>query len=189
MRSSRSQVISRVHSIAAIRFCDQTLTSTSGRVLFQLLFDRLDLRAKLRHCFRHLRDRGGFKLPELFLVLVIHILLGDRKLDDIKYYRDDPVALRVAGLRRFPDDSTLSRRLRAVDMASVDGLQAMVRGLVIDRLKIERLGRITLDFDGSVCSTRRHAEGTAVGYNCKRKGKAVSTVRVSAKTRYFCWMT
>jgi hypothetical protein len=30
--------------------------------------------------------------------------------------------------------------------------------------------RITLDFDGSVQSTRRHAEGTAVGFNKKRKG-------------------
>jgi hypothetical protein len=32
------------------------------------------------------------------------------------------------------------------------------------------LACITLDFDGSVQSTRRHAEGTAVGYNKKRKG-------------------
>jgi hypothetical protein len=171
MRSSRSQILSRVHAIPAVRFCDHTLTSSSGLVLFQLLFDRLDLRSKLRHCFRHLRDRGDFKLPELFLVLVIHILLGYRKLDDIKYYRDDPVALRAAGLRRFPDDSTLSRRLRAVDMAAVERVQTMVRDLVIDRLKSERLSRVTLDFDGSVCSTRRHAEGTAVGYNSKRKGE------------------
>ena len=29
---------------------------------------------------------------------------------------------------------------------------------------------MTLDLDGSVCSTRGHAEGTAVGYNVKKKG-------------------
>ena len=34
----------------------------------------------------------------------------------------------------------------------------------------ERLPRITLDFDGSVLSTQGHAEGTAVGFNPKKKG-------------------
>ena len=29
---------------------------------------------------------------------------------------------------------------------------------------------MTLDYDGSVLSTRRHAEGTAVGFNKKKKG-------------------
>ncbi len=171
MRSSKAQILSGVHAIPTVRFCDHSLTSTSGLVLFQMLFDRLDLRNELRRCCRHLRDRGDFKLPELFLVLVIHILLGYRKLDDIKYYRDDPVALRAAGLRRFPDDSTLSRRLRAVDVPTVAGLQSVVRQLVIDRLRTEQLRRVTLDFDGSVCSTRRRAEGTAVGYNNRRKGE------------------
>ena len=32
------------------------------------------------------------------------------------------------------------------------------------------VGTVTLDFDGSGQSTRRHAEGSAVGYNKKRKG-------------------
>jgi len=41
---------------------------------------------------------------------------------------------------------------------------------ILDRLSGEKLQRVTLDFDGSVVSTRRHAEGTAVGFNRKRKG-------------------
>ena len=171
MRSSKAQILSRVHAIPAIRFCDQTLSSASGLVLFQLLFDRLDLKKKLRHSFRHLSTRGDFKFSELFLVLVVHILLGYRKLSDIEYYNDDPIVTRVVGLRRLPNDSTLSRRLRAVDMKSVAEQQAMNRTLVLDRLVAEKLNRITLDFDGSVCSTRRYAEGTAVGFNRKRKGE------------------
>ena len=34
----------------------------------------------------------------------------------------------------------------------------------------ERFASVTLDFDGSVLSTGRHAEGTAVGFNKKKKG-------------------
>jgi hypothetical protein len=37
-------------------------------------------------------------------------------------------------------------------------------------LQRERLSRLTLDFDGSVQSTKGHAEGTAVGFNKAKKG-------------------
>ncbi|MCA9200495.1 MAG: IS1380 family transposase, partial [Planctomycetales bacterium] len=41
---------------------------------------------------------------------------------------------------------------------------------MLDRLAELALPRITLDFDGSVLSTKRRAEGTAVGFNKKKKG-------------------
>lgn len=171
MRSSKAQIFSRVHTVPVLRFTDQTLTSASGLVLFQVLFDRLDLRGKVRRACRHMHGVGDFKLPELFLVLVIHIILGYRKLDDVKFYHDDPLVLRVLGLRRLPSTATLSRRLRSVDPATITGLQDLNRTVVLDRLASEKLHRVTLDFDGSVVSTRRRAEGAAVGYNNKRKGE------------------
>jgi len=170
MRSSKTQILSRVHTVPALRFTDQTLTSASGLVLFQVLFDRLDLRSKVRRACRHMRGVGDFKLPELFLTLVIHIILGYRELDDVKFYNDDPLVLRCLGLHRLPSTATLSRRLRSVDTATIGNLQEMNRSLILDRLSDEKLRRVTLDFDGSVISTRRRAEGTAVGFNRKRKG-------------------
>ena len=41
---------------------------------------------------------------------------------------------------------------------------------VIDELKRENLPRLTFDFNGSVQSTRGHAEGMAVGFNKSKKG-------------------
>ena len=41
----------------------------------------------------------------------------------------------------------------------------------LSRLEAEKFSRVTLDFDGSVISTGKTAEGTAVGYNNKRKGE------------------
>lgn len=49
-------------------------------------------------------------------------------------------------------------------------LRRLLRELIFDRLTQMKPARLTLDSDGSVLSTRRHAEGTAVGYNKKRKG-------------------
>jgi hypothetical protein len=42
--------------------------------------------------------------------------------------------------------------------------------MVLDRIRSIAPARLTLDFDGSVQSTKRHAEGTAVGYCKKKKG-------------------
>jgi len=41
---------------------------------------------------------------------------------------------------------------------------------VIDGLQREQFPRLTLDFDGSVLSTKSHAEGSAIGFNKVKKG-------------------
>jgi len=41
----------------------------------------------------------------------------------------------------------------------------------LERLALLNLKRITLDFDGSVIGTGRYAEGTAIGFNKKKKGQ------------------
>jgi hypothetical protein len=61
--------------------------------------------------------------------------------------------------------------LKEADEQSVHHLRHLLRDMLFERLASLGLARITLDFDGSVQSTRRHAEGTAVGYNKKRKGE------------------
>jgi len=55
-------------------------------------------------------------------------------------------------------------------LAGANTVRALNRDLVIDRLREEKLPRVTVDFDGSVLSTRGHAEGSAIGYNRQRKG-------------------
>jgi hypothetical protein len=58
-----------------------------------------------------------------------------------------------------------------VDGESIEGIRQLCRVLVIERLRKIGLYRLTLDFDGSVCSTQgRGVEGTAVGFNRKKKG-------------------
>jgi hypothetical protein len=104
------------------------------------------------------------------MLLMVHILLGFRRLREIDYYRDDPLVLRLMGLRKLPDVSTISRALSEMEREGVENFREMSRSLVIEGLKRERLPRLTLDFDGSVKSTKGHAEGTAVGFNKNKKG-------------------
>jgi len=170
MKLSRSDVRKKAHAIPTLRFENQTLTSFSGLVVFQALFAQLQLKARLAQCFRCLGNEKTFDRATLLLQLVVHFLLGYRELRHACHYQDDPLVQRVLGLKRLPDVSTLSRMLGEATVASVEALRRLLRGTVLDRLRSLALPRITLDFDGSVQSTSRHAEGTAVGFNKKKKG-------------------
>jgi len=171
VKLSRSQFHTNVQSIPELRFEDQRLTSFSGCVLLQELFRRLKLRDRLRECFEHRSDRLIVGLPSIVLIMIVHLMLGFRRLRDIERYRDDPVVLRALGLRRMPNVSTVCRSLSRMDRGSVENVRLLSREYVLSRLQAQRLSRVTLDFDGSVISTGRYAEGTAVGYNNKRKGE------------------
>lgn len=170
MKHSRAETRARYHSVPRLQFEAQALTPYGGLVLAQALFARLDLKARLQRCFAHRGTGAIFGHHLVFLFLIVHLLLGHRRLRDRDYYEEDSLVQRVLGLRRLPDVSTLSRSLRDADERTVDNVNRLNRDLVLDRVESSELNRITLDFDGSVLSTQRHAEGTAVGFNRKRKG-------------------
>lgn len=171
MRLSRKQVSSATHALPEVRFEQQELTSFGGLVLVQALFGRLDLRARLRAAVRHLPASGAYCPSRIVLLLVVHLVLGWRRLRDLDYYRDDPLVKRVVGLERLPDVSTISRRIAEFDSRSLDNLRGLLRAIVAERAIAASPRRLTLDFDGSVISTKaRGIEGTAVGYNTKKKG-------------------
>jgi hypothetical protein len=140
-------------------------------VLIQELFRRLALKERLRRCFEHCGVSPIFGHATVVLSLVLHLLMGFRELRAIRYYADDPLVRRTLGLRRLPDVATLSRALAQADSKSVTHLHRLLRGLVVTRLAQLDLARVTLDFDGSVIGTGRFAEGTAVGFNRKKKGQ------------------
>ncbi len=171
MKLSKSQIHVSVQSVPELRFEDQRLTSFSGCVLLQELFRGLRLRERLRECFEHRSEGLMVGFPSVVLILIVHLMLGFRRLRDIERYRDDPVVLRALGLRRMPNVSTVCRTLCRADGVSVRNVRLQSREYVLLRLETERLSRVTMDFDGSVISTGRFAEGTAVGYNNKRKGE------------------
>jgi len=170
VKSSKSEIEAKYHKIPVIRFEDQRLTSFSGLLVFQVLFRQLRLRERLRNCFEHMKVSPIFGRHVVVLLVIIHLLLGFRRLREVDYYRDDPLVLRLMGLRRLPDVSTISRTLSQMETEGVEKVRDLSRSMVTEGLKREALCRLTFDFDGSVQSTQGHAEGTAVGFNKVKKG-------------------
>lgn len=171
MKPTRESVRHTTRALPVLAFEDQQLTSFSGLTVFQALFTQLNLRNRLQGCFAHLQVAPIFGHGRIVLLLMVHLLLGFRRLQELRYYRDDPLVLRTLGLARLPDVATVSRSLAMLDERSVLAQRRLLRQIVLDRLAALSLSRITLDFDGSVIGSCRYAEGTAVGYNRKKKGQ------------------
>ena len=170
MKFSRKDVRTKESAVPQLRFEDQRLTSFAGLVVVQRFFQCIDLRSQLQRCFRHLSLGKVFDRSAIFIQLILHLLLGFRELRDSGHDQDDPMVQRVLGLKQLPDAATISRMLKDADEESVNNVRHLLGDLVLDRLVSVALPRITLDFDGSVQSTKRRAEGTAVGFNKKKKG-------------------
>lgn len=170
MKPSRAEVRGKATLGMELRFEAQHLTSYSGLILFQNFFSLMGIKERLWRCFRHLNANPIYGHHVMVMLLVVHLIIGHRRLRDLDYYRDDELVKRVLGLKRLPDVSTLSRSLSSADERCVDNVRAESTTVVLERLVVEGLASVTLDFDGSVLSTGRHAEGTAVGFNKQKKG-------------------
>ena len=170
MKSSKSEIHSKVHVIPQIKFEAQNLTAYSGLVIFQLLFQKLSLKSRLSKCFNHKKVSLIFGFHTIFMFLVIHLVLGFRRIRDRDFYCEDPIVKRILGLNKIPDVSTITRTMSDVDLRSFLKIKKLIKTLVCERLVANNLKRVTLDFDGSVISTTRKAQGSAVGYNKNKKG-------------------
>ena len=171
MKHGRADVRGKARLGLGIRFEPQNLTSYSGLIVFQHLFSLLGVRETAV---------GMLPPPErtnpiyghhvVMMLLVVHLIIGHRQLRDMDSHRDDGMVKRILGLKRLPNVSTVSRSLAGADAQSVAKVRNESSRLVVERLAREGFSRVTLDYDGSVLSTGRHAEGTAVSFNRKKKG-------------------
>jgi hypothetical protein len=171
VKISKSDAHTKARALPEVRAEEQQLTSVAGLIVFQPLFERLGLKDLLKGCFGHLKANPVFGHATVVMLLIVHIIIGHRRLQDIKSYEDDPIVQRVLQLKRLPDVSTVSRNLKQMDDTSVKLQREVLRGTVGARLKAIGPARITADFDGSVSGTNRKAQGSAVGYNKKKKGQ------------------
>ena len=174
MKLTKSAVVARYRTIPDIRFIDpkkSNMTSFAGLLIYQKLFKDLRLSERLKSCFVSEISTPMMGFHRLTLWLIVHLILGYRQIRDLKYYEHDPMVLRLLNLKRMPDPSSFSRCLNALGQDSIDNVRSLMTDIVLDRMGDEEFARITLDFDGSVISTSRHAEGSAVGYNKKKKGQ------------------
>ena len=171
MKYSKADIRRKFKKIPTLQFeAASPMTPFAGLVVFQALFQVLDLKGRLCRCFSHLDGAAIYRHGGVILLLVVQILLGQQRLRGRDLIAHDPMVKRVLGVSALPDVATVSRVLSGADARSVASVRRLSRDLVLDRLEAEAFRVVTVDFDGSVQSFKGHSEGTAVGFNKVKKG-------------------
>jgi hypothetical protein len=134
VKHSKAGVRGKARAALEVRFEPQNLTPYSGLILFQHFFSLIGIKERLWGCFRHLKVNPSYSHHVIMMLLVVHLIIGHRKLRDVAYYRDDGMVKRVLGLKRLADVSTISRSLGSADEVSVEKIRVESRNLVLERV-------------------------------------------------------
>lgn len=171
MKFKKSDIRRRFKPLARTEFdSGADLTSYAGLIVVDALFGATGLREKLRRCFPERSNGSIYSVWRVVLLLVVHVMLGFRRIAHCAFYREDPMVQRIVGVSRIPDERVISRTLAQVSAAEEDGFDRLLSEMATDALERSNLPEVTVDFDGSVQSTCGHAEATAVGFNKTKKG-------------------
>jgi len=101
------QIRSRKRLPATINFADQDLTSYAGLIIFQHLFNDIELAKRLKSACSDLSTKHNrhYHHGTLVLTMIVHMLIGFRKLRDSDYYREDPMVKELLNLNEFTSTS------------------------------------------------------------------------------------
>src|SRR5208283_5506696 len=120
---------------------------------------------RIRQGFRE-HDLGGDYGSARLVVLVIGLLVvGARRLTQLRYVAHDPLFARLCGLARIPSDRTVVKWLKQFTQASLAALVGINSELLYDQIRQLGLRRLTIDIDGTVIRTGNKVAWAMHGFN------------------------
>ncbi len=149
----------------SIEFGAQELTSYGGLELVRRYFERLKLRRRVSEALASCGLRGDYASSQLVVLVITLLVVGARRLEQLRYIATDPLVRRISELHRIPSARTVRNWLRQFTRASVDALRHLNWQLVVEQLERLGLSRITLDVDGTVVRTGSQAQWAFRGFN------------------------
>jgi hypothetical protein len=148
-----------------IEFASQDITAYGGLELIRRYFRIIDLHRRVQAVFSRYDVGGDYRAIDMILVIVVLILVGGRRLEHLSYLCEDPLVKRFCGLLRLPRERSVARWLKRFTHKSLQALVEINSEIVCDAIERERLGRLTVDVDGSVITTGATVAWAFRGFN------------------------
>lgn len=149
----------------AIEFSEDRLTSYAGLELLRQYWSRINLRRRLRQALGHCALSGDYEGSRMIVLLMVLMVVGARRVAQLKYLAADPLVRRATDLERVPSMMTVRTWLKQFTRQRVQVLSQFNGELVTEQLAQLGLGRITLDVDGTVVRTGDRVEWAFRGFN------------------------
>jgi hypothetical protein len=169
VRQGKAHLPARVNGNLAVRFTAPGLTSFAGLELVRRFLRGIDFSRRLRLHLTHHDPAGDYTSVAIVRLIVGMMVVGARRLAQVRHLVGDPVFARFCGLRRLPGDRTLSRWLGRCSARVRAALQTLNGELVAEALRPLNLRRVTIDVDGTVVSTGLQVERAFRGFNPHRR--------------------
>ena len=165
MRLSRANFHSACKGFFKIEFAPQDITAFGGLELIRRYFGLIKLSRTVRSVFARYDLGGDYRAIDMILVIIVLILVGGRRLDHLNYLCEDPLVKRFCGLLRLPRERSVGRWLKRFTHKSLAALVEINSQIVCEAIEKEKLGRLTLDIDGSVITTGASVAWAFRGFN------------------------
>lgn len=165
VRLSRADFHSACKSFFRLEFASQDITAFGGLELIGRYFRLIGLHRRVQSVFARYGMGGDYRAIDMILVIVGLILAGGRRLDHLNYLCEDPLVKRFCGLLRLPRERSVARWLKRFTHRSLGALVELNSQIVCEAIENEKLGRLTLDIDGSVITTGASVAWAFRGFN------------------------
>jgi len=165
VRLSRADFHSACKGFFKIEFASQDITAFGGLELIGRYFRLIKLHRRVQSVFARYGVGGDYRAIDMILVIVVLILVGGRRLDHLNYLCEDPLVKRFCGLLRLPRERSVARWLKRFTHKTLEALVELNSEIVCETILKERLGRLTLDIDGSVITTGASVAWAFRGFN------------------------
>jgi hypothetical protein len=165
VRLSRADFHSACKSFFKIEFACQDITAFGGLELIRRYFGLIKLGRTVRSVFARYDLGGDYRAIDMILVIIVLILVGGRRLDHLNYLCEDPLVKRFCGLLRLPRERSVARWLKRFTHKSLAALVEINSQIVCAAIEKEKLGRLSLDIDGSVITTGASVAWAFRGFN------------------------
>jgi len=169
VRHRKATLRARVNGNLSLRFTAHGLSSYSGLELFQRFLRGIDFSARLRRHLGECMPASDFSSVALVRLLIALVVIGGRRLRHLQYLAGDPIVLRFAELAVLPTARTVGRWLTRCTASVRYALVCLTAEIVADAVRPLHLQRLTVDIDGTVCSTGLKVQRARRGYNPHRR--------------------
>jgi len=149
----------------SIEFGREQLTSYGGLELLRRFLVVMGLKARIGCGFAARQLGGDYGTSQLVLLVIGLLVVGARRLSQLRYVAHDPLFARLCGLSRIPSDRTVVNWLKQFTQSSLRALARLNRELLYEQIEQLKLPRLTIDLDGTVICTGAQVAWAARGYN------------------------
>ena len=153
-----------------VKFTDEKVTAWGGMKLMKDMLDSIGIKGFMSGL--DLPEKGsnrGYESIQIIECFWTSIWIGAGRFSHSAYLRYDKVLQEIFGWKQAPSQSTYSRFFQKFSWKRNTEVFVPIQKWFIDNLKIKN---VTIDFDSSVMTRYGEQEGSKVGYNASKPGRA-----------------